>query len=139
LSVDPERERISLGIKQLEKDPFSNFVAEHGKGSFVKGTVKEVDAKAAIIDLGDGIDGTLRASELSRDRIEDARTILSVGDEVEAKFMGVDRKSRAIMLSVKAKDSADEAAMMQDYGSGSAEATTNLGDVLKQHLNGDES
>jgi len=138
LSVDPERERISLGIKQLEKDPFSNFVAEHGKGSVVKGIVKEVDAKAAIIDLGDGIDGTLRASELSRDRIEDARTILNVGDEIEAKFMGVDRKSRAIMLSVKAKDSADEAAMMQDYGSASAEATTNLGDVLKKHMNGDE-
>jgi small subunit ribosomal protein S1 len=138
LSVDPERERISLGIKQLEKDPFSNFVAEHSKGSIVKGTVKEVDAKAAIIDLGDGVDGTLRASELSRDRIEDARTILSVGDEVEAKFMGVDRKSRAIMLSVKAKDSDDEAAMMQDYGANSSEATTSLGDVLKQHLNGDE-
>ena len=138
LSVDPERERISLGIKQLEKDPFSNFVAEHGKGSIVKGIVKEVDAKAAIIDLGDGIDGTLRASELSRDRIEDARTILNVGDEVEAKFMGVDRKSRAIMLSVKAKDSADEAAMMQDYGSSSSEATTNLGDVLKKHMSGDE-
>ncbi|MGB5425366.1 MAG: 30S ribosomal protein S1 [Gammaproteobacteria bacterium] len=139
LSVDPERERISLGIKQLEKDPFSNFVAEHGKGSIVKGTVREVDAKAAIIDLGDGVDGTLRASELSRDRIEDARSVLSVGDEVEAKFMGVDRKSRAIMLSVKAKDSEDEAAMMQDYGAGSAEATTNLGDVLKQHMSGDES
>jgi small subunit ribosomal protein S1 len=138
LSVDPERERISLGIKQLEKDPFSNFVAEHGKGSIVKGIVKEVDAKAAIIDLGDGIDGTLRASELSRDRIEDARTILNVGDEIEAKFMGVDRKSRAIMLSVKAKDSADEAAMMQDYSSASAEATTNLGDVLKKHMSGDE-
>ena len=138
LSVDPERERISLGIKQLEKDPFSNFVAEHSKGSIVKGTVKEVDAKAAIIDLGDGIDGTLRASELSRDRIEDARTVLSVGDEVEAKFMGVDRKSRAIMLSIKAKDSDDEAAMMQDYGSGSTEATTNLGDVLKQQMNGED-
>jgi len=139
LSVDPERERISLGIKQLEKDPFSNFVAEHSKGSIVKGTVREVDAKAAIIDLGDGVDGTLRASELSRDRIEDARSMLSVGDEVEAKFMGVDRKSRAIMLSVKAKDSEDEAAMMQDYGAGAAEATTNLGDVLKKQMNGDES
>ena len=139
LSVDPERERISLGVKQLEKDPFSNFVAEHSKGSIVKGTVKEVDAKAAIIDLGDGIDGTLRATELSRDRIEDARTILNVGDEIEAKFMGVDRKSRAIMLSVKAKDSADEAAMMQDYGSSTSEATTNLGDVLKKHMNSDES
>jgi small subunit ribosomal protein S1 len=138
LSVDPERERISLGVKQLEKDPFSNFVAEHSKGSFVKGTVKEVDAKAAIIDLGEGVEGTLRASELSRDRIEDARSLLSVGDEVEAKFMGVDRKSRAIMLSVKAKDSEDEAAMMQDYGSGATEATTNLGDVLKKQMNGDE-
>ncbi|MDX2457066.1 MAG: 30S ribosomal protein S1 [Gammaproteobacteria bacterium] len=138
LSVDPERERISLGIKQLEKDPFSNFVAEHAKGSFVKGVVKEVDAKAAIIDLGDGVDGTLRASELSRDRIEDARTILTVGEEIEAKFMGVDRKSRAIMLSVKAKDSDEEKSMMQDYGAGSAEATTNLGDVLKQHMNEDE-
>jgi small subunit ribosomal protein S1 len=139
LSVDPERERISLGIKQLEKDPFSNFVAENAKGSIVKGVVKEVDAKAAIIDLGEGIDGTLRASELSRDRIEDARTILTVGEEIEAKFMGVDRKSRAIMLSIKAKDSDEEKSMMQDYGSASAEATTNLGDVLKQHMNGDES
>ena len=138
LSVDPERERISLGVKQLEKDPFSNFVAENAKGSIVKGVVKEVDAKAAIIDLGDGIDGTLRASELSRDRIEDARTILTVGEEIEAKFMGVDRKSRAIMLSVKAKDTDEEKSMMQDYGSESAEATTNLGDVLKQHMSGDE-
>ncbi len=138
LSVDPERERISLGVKQLEKDPFANFVAAHSKGSIVKGTVREVDAKAAIIDLGDGVDGTLRASELSLDRIEDARTILSVGDEVEAKFMGVDRKSRAIMLSIKAKDSDDEAAMMQDYGSSSSDAKTSLGDVLKQHLGSDD-
>ncbi len=138
LSVDPERERISLGIKQLEKDPFANFVAAHSKGSIVKGNVKEVDAKAAIIDLGDGVEGTLRASELSLDRIEDARTILSVGDEVEAKFMGVDRKSRNIMLSIKAKDSEDEATMMQDYGSSSSEATTSLGDVLKQHLGKDD-
>ena len=138
LSVDPERERISLGIKQLEKDPFANFVAEHSKGSIVKGTVREVDAKAAIIDLGEGVEGTLRASELSLDRIEDARTVLSVGDEVEAKFMGVDRKSRAIMLSVKAKDSDDEAAMMQDYGSSTSDAKTSLGDVLKQHLGSDD-
>ena len=138
LSVDSERERISLGIKQLEKDPYSNFVAEHSKGSFVTGVVIEVDAKAAIIDLGDGVEGTLRASELSRDRIEDARTILKVGDEVEAKFMGVDRKSRTISLSIKAKDSDDEAAMMQDYGSESTEAKTNLGDVLKQQMNGDD-
>ncbi len=138
LSVDPERERISLGVKQLEKDPFANFVAENSKGSIVKGIIKEVDAKAAIVDLGDGIDGTLRASELSRDRIEDARTVLTVGEEIEAKFMGVDRKSRAIMLSVKAKDSEDEASMMQDYGAETSEATTNLGDMLKKHLKGDE-
>jgi small subunit ribosomal protein S1 len=138
LSVDPERERISLGVKQLEKDPYSNFVAEHTKGSIVKGVVKEVDAKAAIIDLGDGVEGTLRASELSRDRIEDARTILSAGDEVEAKFMGVDRKNRTISLSVKAKDSDDEAAMLHDYSADSAEATTNLGDVLKRQLGGDD-
>ncbi len=138
LSVDPERERISLGVKQLEKDPYSNFVAEHSKGSAVKGVVKEVDAKAAIIDLGDGVEGILRASELSRDRIEDARTILNAGDEIEAKFMGVDRKNRTISLSIKAKDTEDEAAMLQDYGSDNAEATTNLGDVLKRQLNGDE-
>jgi len=138
LSVDPERERISLGIKQLEKDPFSNFVAANSKGSIVTGTVKEVDAKAAIIDLGDGVDGILRASELSRDRIEDARTILSVGQEVEAKFIGMDRKSRSVALSIKAKDSEEEASMMQDYGSKPAEATTNLGDMLKKQLKGDE-
>ena len=138
LSVDPERERISLGIKQLEKDPYSNFVAEHSKGSIVKGIVREVDAKAAIIDLGDGVEGTLRASELSRDRIEDARTLLSAGDEVEAKFMGVDRKNRTISLSIKAKDSDDEAAMLQDYGADNTEAKTNLGDVLKRQLGGDD-
>ena len=138
LSVDPERERISLGIKQLDKDPYSNFVAEHSKGSIVTGTVTEVDAKAAIIDLGDGVEGTLRASELSRDRIEDARTVLNVGEEVETKFMGVDRKNRTISLSIKAKDTEEEAAMLQDYGADSSEATTNLGDVLKKQMSGDE-
>ena len=138
LSVDPERERISLGVKQLEKDPYSNFVAEHSKGSFVKGVVKEVDAKAAIIDLGDGVMGILRASELSRDRIEDARTMLNAGDEIEAKFMGVDRKNHTISLSIKAKETEDEAAMLQDNGSESVEATTKIGDVLKRQMNGDD-
>ena len=93
LSIDPERERISLGIKQLAKDPFSAWIAEHPKNSIVKGTVREVDAKGAIIDLGGGVEGHLRASELSRDRVEDARTVLKVGDEVEAKFTNVDRKT----------------------------------------------
>ena len=138
LSVDPERERISLGIKQLDKDPYSNFVAEHSKGSIVRGTVTEVDAKAAVVDLGDGVEGTLRASELSRDRTEDVRTVLNVGDEVEAKFMGVDRKNRTISLSINAKDTEEEAAMLQDYGAESSEATTNLGDVLKKQMSGDE-
>ncbi len=139
LTVDPERERISLGIKQLDKDPFSNFVAEHSKGSVVKGVVREVDAKAAAIDLGDGVEGVLRASELSRDRIEDARSVLSPGEEIEAKFIGVDRKNRTISLSIKAKDSDEEAAMMEDYSADSSEATTNLGDVLKKQLENNDN
>ncbi len=134
LAVDPERERISLGIKQLEKDPFSNFVAEHAKGSIVKGRVKEVDAKAAIIDLGDGLEGVLRASELARDRVEDARSVLKEGDEVEAKFLGVDRKNRSLMLSIKAKESDEEAEAIQDYGRQSDSAKTTLGDILKEQM-----
>jgi small subunit ribosomal protein S1 len=133
LAVDPERERISLGIKQLDKDPFSNFVAEHPKGSILNGTVTEVDAKAAVIDLGEEITGTLRASELSRDRVEDARTVLNVGDQVEAKFIGVDRKNRTITLSIKAKEFAEEAEVLQDYSS-SGSATTSLGELLKEKM-----
>ncbi|EHQ52671.1 30S ribosomal protein S1 [Ectothiorhodospira sp. PHS-1] len=135
LSVDPERERISLGLKQLDKDPFSNFVAENAKGSIVKGVVREVDAKAAVVELGDGVDGILRASELSRDRVEDARSVLNVGDAVEAKFVGVDRKNRTVTLSIKAKESDEEAEVMQDY-SGSSAATTSLGALLKEQLAG---
>ncbi|MGV6816024.1 MAG: 30S ribosomal protein S1 [Thiotrichales bacterium] len=115
LAVDPERERISLGIKQLDRDPFSQFMAEHPKGSIVHGVVKEVDAKGATIDLGEGIEGVLRASELSRDRVEDASTVLSVGDEVDAKFIGLDRKSRIATLSIKAKESDEEQEVMQEY------------------------
>jgi small subunit ribosomal protein S1 len=134
LSVDPERERISLGIKQMEKDPVSNFVAEHSKGAVIKGKVSEVDAKGAVIDLGDGIEGYLRASELSQDRVEDARTVLSVGDEVEAKFVGIDRKNRSISLSIKAKDTDAEKEAISDYRSGTAQATTTLGDLLKEKM-----
>ncbi len=133
LSVDPERERISLGLKQLDRDPFANFVAEHSKGSIVKGTVKEVDAKAAVIELADGIDGILRAADISQDRVEDASTVLNVGDTVEAKFMGVDKKTRAISLSIKAKDRAEEAEMVSDYGSNAGSGTT-LGDLLKEQM-----
>ncbi|MDU1080847.1 MAG: 30S ribosomal protein S1 [Escherichia coli] len=108
LQVDAERERISLGVKQLAEDPFNNWVALNKKGAIVTGKVTAVDAKGATVELADGVEGYLRASEASRDRVEDATLVLSVGDEVEAKFTGVDRKNRAISLSVRAKDEADE-------------------------------
>ena len=139
LSVDAERERISLGVKQMEKDPFSGFFAEHPKGSIVKGKVMEVDAKAAIIDLGDGVEGVLKASEIARDRVEDARTVLKEGEEVEAKFIGVDKKSRTINLSIKAKDYQEESAAMQEYSSNES-ASMSLGDILKDSIdNNDEA
>ena len=136
LSIDAERERISLGIKQMEQDPISTFIAENKKGSIVTGTVLSVDAKAAIIDLGDGVEGTLRASELSRDRVEDASTVLKVGEEVEAKLMGVDRKNRGIALSIKAKDYDDETEALRDF-SDSQDATgaaPTLGDLMKEQM-----
>jgi small subunit ribosomal protein S1 len=139
LSIDPERERISLGIKQLAKDPFSTWIAEHPKNSIVKGTVREVDAKGAIIDLGGGVEGHLRASELSRDRVEDARQVLKVGDEVEAKFTNVDRKSRTIALSVKAKEMHEEAEAVQNYRTGETSSGTSLGDLLKEHIGGQDT
>jgi len=139
LSIDPERERISLGIKQLAKDPFSSYLADHPKGSVVKGIVKDVDAKGAIIDLGNGIEGNLRASELSRDRVEDARQVLKVGDEVEARFTGVDRKGRTIALSIKAKEAHEEAEAVQSYKSEAGPSSgTSLGDLLKEHIGGQD-
>lgn len=134
LAVDPERERISLGIKQLDKDPFSIYVAENAKGSIVKGIVTEVDAKGAVLLLSEGVEGHLRASELARDRVEDARTLIKVGDEIEAKFMGVDRKNRTVTLSVKAKDNEDEAEAVQDYSRSGTAGTTSLGDILKEQM-----
>ena len=134
LAVDPERERISLGIKQLDKDPFSNFVADHPKGSVIKGRILSLDSKGAMVDLGHGVEGTLRASELSRERVEDARSILKEGDEVEAKFIGVDRKNRTIALSIKAKDMAEEAEVLQDYSRKSSTGAT-LGDIFKEQMN----
>jgi small subunit ribosomal protein S1 len=135
LAVDPERERISLGIKQMDKDPFASFVAEHPKGSVVKGLVSEVDAKGAVVQLGDGVEGHLRASELARDRVEDARMMIKVGDQIEAKFVGVDRKNRTITLSVKAKESEEEAEAIQDYSrSSGAGGTATLGDIFKEQM-----
>jgi small subunit ribosomal protein S1 len=134
LSVDAERERISLGIKQLDKDPFSNYLAQNPKGSIVEGTVLEVDAKGATIELAEGVDGYLRASELARDRVEDARTLLKVGDRVNAKFIGVDRKKRSLSLSVKAKDFDDEAEAMKEYGSSSSGGAATIGDLIKEQM-----
>ena len=139
LSIDPERERISLGIKQLAKDPFSGYVAEHPRGSIVVGTVTEVDQRGALIDLGNGVEGQLRATELGRDRVDDARTVLKVGDSVEAKFVGVDRKTRSITLSIKAKEMHEEAEAVQSYRTdqGGSSSGTSLGDLLKEQIGGD--
>jgi len=139
LAIYPERERISLGIKQLAKDPFAGYIADNPKGSIVRGVVKEVDARGAIIDLGNGIEGQLRASELGRDRVEDARQFLKVGDDIEAKFLGVDRKTRSISLSIKAKEVSEEAEAVQSYRSeqGAPTAGTSLGELLKAQINSD--
>ncbi|MHC9510113.1 30S ribosomal protein S1 [Kangiella sp. M94] len=136
LAVDAERERISLGIKQVDSDPLAEYLSEHPKGTVVKGKVKEVDAKGALIELADSIDGYVRASDISTDRVEDASKHLSVGDEVEAKFMGVDKKNRNLNLSIKAKDAAEEAAAIKEFSNDSSAPST-LGDLLKEQL-GDE-
>ncbi len=134
LAVDAERERISLGMKQLEQDPMSSFLAQYSKGSIVEGVVREVDAKGVVVELADGVEGHIRASELGRERVEDARKFLKEGDRVEAKFLGVDRKKRAISLSVKAKESDEESAAMQEYSTASSSGTTTLGDLMKEQL-----
>ncbi len=138
LAIDSERERISLGIKQLDKDPFSAWLAEHPKNSVVKGTVTEVDARGASVDLGDGVVGSLRASELARGRVEDARTMIKVGEEIEAKFTNVDRKNRTVALSIKAKEVHEEAEALSSYKSDSAtgSAGTTLGELLKEKMSG---
>src|SRR5512134_1413417 len=136
LAIDVERERISLGIKQLEGDPFSNFISRHDKGTVVTGTVKSIDPKGAVIALTEEVEGYLRASEVSRDRVEDIRTRLKEGDQVSAMIINVDRKNRGINLSIKAKDMSDESAAMQKLQAesvGSA-GTTNLGALLKAKL-----
>ncbi|MBA2689433.1 MAG: 30S ribosomal protein S1, partial [Burkholderiales bacterium] len=136
LAIDVERERISLGIRQLDGDPFTNYVAMHDKGALVKGTVKAIDGKGAVINLEGDVEGYLRASEVSRDRVEDIRTKVKEGDEIEAVIINIDRKNRSINLSIKAKDVVDESAAMQKMqadNAGSA-GTTNLGALLKAKL-----
>ena len=139
LSIDVERERISLGIKQLEGDPFTNFIASHEKNSMVSGTVKSVDAKGAVIALGGDVEGYLRASEYSRDRVEDLRNHLKEGDTVQTMVINVDRKNRSINLSVKAKDMAEETDAMKQLrteNAASASGSTNLGALLRAKLDG---
>ncbi len=138
LAIDSERERISLGIKQLEKDPLSAWLAEHPKNTIVKGTVTEVDARGATLDLGDGVLGSLRSSEMARGRVEDARTMIKVGEEIEAKFTNVDRKNRTIALSIKAKEVHEEAEAMSSYKTeeGATPVGTTLGELLKEKMTG---
>jgi len=134
LAIDVERERISLGVKQLGGDPFNNFAHSHDKGSLVNGTIKSVDAKGAVVSLGDDVEGYLRASEISPDRVEDARNHLKEGDTVQAMIINVDRKNRNINLSIKAKDTAETAETMARMQSEATTGTTNLGALLKAKL-----
>jgi len=135
LAVDPERERISLGVKQLDQDPFATFMAAHPRGSLVKGVVKEVDARGAVIELVEGVEGYVRASDIKEERVEDATRELSVGDEIEAKFFSLDRKNRTLSLSIRAKDDAELAEALREYKqSGAVGGTTSLGDLLKEQL-----
>ena len=134
LAVDAERERISLGLKQSSEDPFTGFVSVHGKGSTVNGIVTEVSAKGAVVELAPNVDGYLRASEISRDRIEDARTVLKEGDKVEAKITSIERKERKLSLSIKVREMEMEDAVTQEYSRGSNVSGATLGDKLKEQL-----
>jgi small subunit ribosomal protein S1 len=138
LAVDPERERISLGIKQMEQDPFGQFMAANPRGTIVKGTVKEVDAKGAVVDLGDGVEAYLRANDIAKERIEDATDHLKVGDEVEARFTGMDRRGRMLQISIRAKDEAELKETLAEY-QGTAGGTTKLGALLQEQMNKPDS
>ncbi|MDO6386816.1 MULTISPECIES: 30S ribosomal protein S1 [unclassified Uliginosibacterium] len=136
LAIDIEKERISLGVKQLDGDPFTSYVATHDKNTLIKGVVRSVDARGAVVDLGGDQEGYLRVSEFSRERVEDLTTVVKVGDELEAMIINVDRKTRSINLSIKAKDQAEQNEVMQKFSADTGSAgTTNLGALLKAKLN----
>ena len=138
LAVDPERERISLGVKQLEQDPMGSYVASNARGSIVRGKVKEVDAKGATVELESGVEGYIAARDIANERVEDASQRLKVGDEVEAKIIGTDRKSRLMQLSIKAKDEAETQEALAEYNKAASDAssgTTKLGALLREQLN----
>jgi small subunit ribosomal protein S1 len=139
LAVDPERERISLGIKQMEQDPFGQFMAAHPRGAIINGSVREVDAKGAVIDIAEGIEGYLGARDFSKDRIDDLSQHLKVGEQVEAKFIGMDRKGRMLQLSIRAKDEDEMAESLTEYQNQHVgKSTTTLGALLKEQLNKSE-
>ncbi|MCB2427404.1 30S ribosomal protein S1 [Methylophaga pinxianii] len=138
LAIDPERERISLGIKQLQDDPFSAYLSEHPRGTVVTGKVTAVDAKGATVELAEGVEGYVRVADISRERIEDASKVLNIGDEVEAKFTGMSRKDRTLTLSIKAKDDQEESEAVKEYSNVSSGNTT-LGDLLKEQMNQKDS
>jgi small subunit ribosomal protein S1 len=139
LAIDPERERISLGVKQLQDDPFSGYMSANPRGTIVTGKVTEVDASGATVELAEGVEGYIRAADISRERTEDASKVLSVGDEVEAKFTGMSRKDRALTLSIKAKDSQDETEALKEYSNATPGNNTTLGDLLKEQMDQQES
>jgi small subunit ribosomal protein S1 len=135
LSIDAERERISLGLKQLEEDPFSNYVAINERGAIVNGTVKEADAKQVILVMAEEVEGILKASEISMDRVEDARNAVSVGEVIEVKIISVDRKNRVLGVSIKAKDMADEELAVKEHREKEVEVSpTTIGDLIKQQM-----
>lgn len=140
LAVDPERERISLGVKQLEEDPMGDVLATLEKGAVVTGTITEIEPKQAMIDLGNGVIATLKASEISRDRVEDARNVLNVGDHVEARVQNVDRKNRTIAVSIRAMEEADEKEAMRSLNEGPAadadSGPTTIGELIKAQMEG---
>ena len=140
LAIDAERERISLGIKQIEKDPFSAYLAQHEKGSIVKGTVLKIEPQGITVNLAAGVEGYIRTSELSRDPVDDPKKIMREGQEIEAMFMAVDRKKRIITLSIKAREHKEEETALEAYGAaGTAAATTKLGDLLRPQLDVSET
>ena len=134
LAIDPERERISLGVKQMESDPFSEFMSEHPRGSVVTGKVTEVDARGVTVELVEGVEGYIRAADIARERTEDASKVFAVGDEVEAKFTGMSRKDRTLTLSIKAKDVEEETEALKEYSNVSSSNAGTLGDLLKEQM-----
>jgi small subunit ribosomal protein S1 len=137
LAIDSSRERISLGVKQVQQDPLTQYVAEHTRGEVVKGLVRSVEQRGAVIELADGVEGYIKANDLSRDRVDDARTVLKEGDTLEARFIGIDRKNRIVSLSVREKEIQEDAEVVAEYSRNASTGRTSLGDLLKEQIGSD--